>query len=132
MAFQYSATVRNAFLDAVESAIGTAPTLEIRSGAVPSNCAAADNGTQLVAITLPSDWLAGASAGAKSLSGTWSGTGVAAGTAGHFRVKVSGTTHIQGTITATGAGGDMTVDNSSVAIGQTFAVSSFSLSANGA
>ena len=74
MAFQFSAAARNAALDAIETTAGTAPTLEIRTSTVPANAAAADAGSVLVSITLPSDWLAAASSGSKSKSGTWSAT----------------------------------------------------------
>jgi hypothetical protein len=87
----------------------------------------------LCEITLPSDYLAAASSGSKAKSGTWSGTGHAnagAGTnAGYFRVYDSaGTTcHIQGSVTATGGGGDMQLDNVSIASGQTVTVNTFTL-----
>ena len=131
MTIQYSDTVRDAKNDALEAAIGTAPILQIRTGAAPANCAAADSGTLLCAITLPSDWMANSSAGVKVKSGVWSGTGAAAGTAAHFRVKNSaGTvTHIQGTVTATGGGGDMTMDNTAVAVGQIVTVNTFTITA---
>ncbi len=128
MAVQHSTAVRNARLDAIETTIGTAPILEIRSGAQPANCAAADSGTLLASMTLPSDWLAAASGGTKSKSGTWqdllaNGTG----TAGHYRIKDStGTTcHEQGSVTATGGGGDMTLDNTSIATNQVVVVTSY-------
>lgn len=135
MALQQSVAVRNARLDAIETTVGTAPILELRSGAVPANCAAADTGTMLCSITLPADWLAAAASGAKAKAGTWSGTGHAnagAGTnVGHFRVKDStGTTcHLQGTVTGTGGGGDMTMDNVSVAQSQAVTVNSFTINA---
>jgi hypothetical protein len=130
MALQLSTTVRNARLDTIESTIGTAPILEIRSGAAPANCAAADSGTLLASMTLPSDWMAAAASGSKAKSGTWQDTSAnATGTAGHFRVKDStGTTcHIQGTITGTGGGGDMELDNVSIASGQAVSIASFTL-----
>ena len=40
MALQYSVTVRNAQLDAVETTVGTAPLLRIYSGSAPANCSA--------------------------------------------------------------------------------------------
>lgn len=133
MAFQFSTTVRNASLDAIETTIGAAPTLEIRSGAAPANCGAADGGTVLATMTLPSDWLAAASSGSKALSGTWQDTSAdAGGTAGHFRIKVGATCHIQGSVTATGGGGDMTLDNTSIAVGQQVTITSFTLNAGGA
>lgn len=128
MAPQYSTTVRNARLDAVESTIGTDPLLRIYSGSKPSAPSDAATGTLLLEITLPSDWMAAASGGSKAKSGTWSGTGAAAGTAGYYRIYEStGTTcHEQGTVTATGGGGDMTLDNTSIASGQTVTISTFS------
>ena len=130
MTMQLSVTVRNARLDAFESAIGTGAVLKIRTGAQPANCAAADSGTALATLTLPSDWMAAASSGSKAKSGTWEDTSADAnGTAAHFRLYASdGTTcHAQGTVTATGGGGDMTVDNTSFASGQAFTVTSFTL-----
>lgn len=133
MAFQFSVATRNAALDAIESTIGAAPVLEIRSGTVPANAAAADAGTLLASMTLPSDWLAAAASGSKSLLGTWQDTAAdAAGTAAHFRIKVGATCHIQGTVTLTGGGGDMTLDNTNVAVGQQITITSFTLTAGGA
>ena len=131
MSIQQSVTVRNAMLDAIETAVGTAPVLKIRTGAAPATCATADSGTVLVSITLPSDWMAAASAGSKSMSGTWSGTAAAAGAAAHYRLYASdGTTcHEQGTVTATGGGGDLTLDNTSIANGQTVSVTTFTRTA---
>lgn len=131
MARQLSVAVRNARLDAYETAIGTAPKLRIYTGAQPANCGAARSGTLLCEIALPSDWMNAASAGSKTQLGTWSGTGAAAaatGTnAGHFAVMdTAGTTcHDQGSITVTGGGGDMTLDNINIAQNQAVSVTSF-------
>ena len=135
MAFQFSTTARNAALDAIETAIGTSAVLKIRSGSVPADCGTADAGTVLATLNLPSDWLAAASGGSKSKSGTWEDASAdATGTAAHFRIYANdGTTvHMQGTITATGGGGDMTLDNTSIASGQQVTITSFTLSAGGA
>lgn len=133
MAIQYSTTVRNARLDVVESTIGTAPTLEIRTGAPPADCSAADSGTLLASMTLPSDWMAAASGGSKALSGTWEDTSAnAAGTAGHFRIKASTTCHMQGTVSASGGGGDMILTNTSVQVGDAITVTTFTLTAGNA
>ncbi len=133
MAFQFDDASRNAALDAIEATIGTGPTLEIRSGAPPANCAAAATGTLLASMTLPSDWMAAASGGAKTLLGTWQDPSAdAAGAAGHFRVKSGATCRIQGTVTATGGGGDMTLDNVNIAAGQQVTVTAFTLNAGGA
>jgi hypothetical protein len=134
MALKYGLAVRNARLDSIEATVGTAPKLQIRSGAPPTNPGDADSGTLLCEITLPSDWMDTASAGAKAKLGTWSGTGVAAGTAGHFRVKNSAgsITHLQGDITATGGGGDMTLNNTSIAVDQEVTINAFTITAGNA
>ena len=131
MALQYSEEVRNAKLDAVETAIGTSPILYIFDGTLPSDCASADNGTVLATVNLPSDWMAAASSGSKAKAGTWQDSAAdATGTASYFRIKDStGTTcHIQGSVTITGSGGVMTVDNPSFGVGQVFTVTSFTIS----
>jgi len=135
MTIQLSAGVRNARLDTIESTIGTSAVLKIRSGAAPADVATADSGTVLATLTLPSDWMAAASGGTKAKSGTWQDASAdATGTAGHFRIYASdGTTaHLQGTVTATGGGGDLTLDNVSIASGQSVTITSFTLNeANG-
>ena len=135
MTLQYSVAVRNARLDAVETTTGEDPILEIRSGAPPEDCATADSGTVLASITLPTNWMADAASGEKDKAGTWEDASANAnGTAGHFRIKDSGGTvcHLQGTVTATGGGGDMTVDNTSFASGQPFTVETFTITAGNA
>ena len=135
MTLQYSTTVRNAQLDAIETAIGTAAVLKIRSGAAPANCATADSGTVLASLTLPSDWMSAASSGSKAKTGTWEDASAdATGTAAHWRLYASdGTTcHAQGTVTATGGGGDMTVDSTSFTSGQVFTVTGFTITAGNA
>lgn len=131
MTVSYSATVKNAKLDAIETTIGTAPKLRIYNGSAPANADAALSGNTLLAEgTLPSDWLANASGGVKAKSGSWTVTGqsgAGAGTAGTFyRIyDNAGTTcHEQGTFGASGT--DMTVDNNSIANAQTLTVNTFS------
>lgn len=137
MAFQYSTAVRNATLDPIETIIGTSPRLYLYTGSAPANCAAAATGTLLNSLTysLPSDWLAAASSGTKSISGSpWAIAGSVAGTAGYFRILDStGTTvGIQGTVTATGGGGDMTLDSVSIGVNQVCTITAFTLTAGGA
>lgn len=130
MTVKFSVAVRNARLDALETAIGTSAVLKIRSGAAPANITDADSGIVLATLSLPSDWMANAASGSKAKSGTWQDTSADnTGTAEHFRLYASdGTTqHMQGSITATGGGGDMTVDNTSFATGQSFTVTAFTL-----
>jgi hypothetical protein len=130
-AVQYSVAVNNARLDAIETTVGTTAHLHFYTGSKPTNCAASATGTEVADLTLPSDWMADAASSAKSKSGTWSGTGSASGTIGYFRItNTAGTAcGLQGTVTATGGGGDITVDNTSIASGQAISVTSFTLNA---
>lgn len=130
MAIKLSVTVKNARLDAIETAIGASAILKLRSGNPPAAIADADSGDVLATLELPADWMAGASGGSKAKNGTWQDLSAdAAGTVGHFRVYASdGTTqHIQGTVTATGGNGDMTLDNIVVAEGQSITITGFTL-----
>lgn len=138
MAIQLGTTLRNALMDQYESTIGTTPKLILRSGTPPASCGAVDSGTFLAILTLPSDWLNAASGGSKTLLGTWSGTGSAAGTAGHYRLKDStatstdntGTTHEQGTV---GQGsGDLSLDNNVIANGQAISITTWTRTMGGA
>ena len=130
MTIQLSTTVRNARLDAIETAIGASAVLKIRSGAPPADVAMADSGTVLATLSLPADWLAAAASGQKAKAGTWEDAAADAdGTAGHFRIYASdGTTaHLQGTVTGSGGGGDMELDNAVLATGQQVTITSFTL-----
>jgi hypothetical protein len=76
--------------------------------------------------------MAAAATGTKAKLGTWQDAAAdAAGTAGHFRIYASnGTTaKMQGTVTATGGGGDMTLDNVVIALGQVVTITGFTLTA---
>lgn len=120
-------------LDAIETATGTAAVLKIRTGAAPANCGTADSGTVLASITLASDWAAAASGGTKA----WSSLPVTdssadnSGTAAHWRLYASdGTTcHAQGTVTATGGGGDVEVDSTAFTAGQQFNITAWTWTA---
>ncbi len=128
MAVQLSTTVRNARLDAIETAVGASAIMRIRTGAVPANCGTADSGTVLATLNLPSDWLAAASGGSKAISGTWQDASAdATGTAAHFRIYDSGgsTCHIQGTVGTSAS--DLIVDSTSFTAGQQFTVTAFTL-----
>jgi len=132
MAIQFGTALRNARLDVIESTIGTAPLLyiyDLTAGA-PANCGAAITAGTLASMTLPSDWMAAASGGSKALSGTWTdGTADAAGTADFFRIYewTGGTCFIQGTVTATGGGGDLTLDNAVIAASQVITITTFTV-----
>jgi hypothetical protein len=138
MPIQYSVALRNNQLDQIESTTGVSARLRLYSGSPPVNCAAAASGLMLVDMALPSDWMSTAANGTKTRLGTWTGTGTAAagtGTnAGYFRITNSAgdTTHMQGTVTITGAGGDMQLDNTNIAQNQVVTVNTFSITAGNA
>ena len=129
MPLQFSDTLRNNRINQFETTIGASPTLQIRSGVMPANCAAADAGLMLCQIALPADWLTAAAVGSKTKIGTWSGLADAAAgsgtTATHFRLKAGATTHCQGGVTVTGGGGNMTIDDNTLVAGQPVNVTSF-------
>ena len=129
MATQLSVAVRNARINAIQSTAGATAKLLLYSGSAPANCAAAATGTLLATITLPATWMAAAASGAAALSGSWSGVGSAAGTVGYFRImdNALANCHIQGTVTQTGGGGDMTLDNPVIASAQVVQVNTFTL-----
>lgn len=119
-------------LDAIETATGATAILRLRTGAPPATCATADSGTLVAEMTLPSDWMAAASGGTKALLGTWQDLSAnAAGTVAHFRIYDSTgvTCHAQGTVTITGGGGDMTLDNNVLALAQQVTITSYTYTA---
>lgn len=132
MTVSYSFAVIDGKNDAAETVIGPSPRLRVYNGTPPANARTALSGnTMLAEGTLPSDWLGASASGVKSKAGAWSMTGqsgAGAGTAGTFyRIYDNAGTncHEQGTFTATGGGGDMTVDNNSIANGQSLTVNSY-------
>lgn len=118
----------NAVLNALESAVGTSAVMKIRTGAVPSNVAAADTGSVLASLSLPSDWLANAASGVKAKAGTWTGTASGTGTAGHWRIYASdgATAHVQGTISE-----DLVLSSNAITSGQTVTITDFVINYGG-
>lgn len=127
MARQYSVSLRNNWLNTVETTIGTSPGLSLFTGAQPATCASTDTGTLLVTLTLPFDWMGDASSGVKAISGPWFGTAVASGDFGYYRLKDStGQSHEQGSST------DLSISTTAVTLGQVVVVNTWSLTAPGA
>lgn len=136
MSLQLSTGLRNALLDALETAGGSSCHLKIFSGAPPSDCGQANSGTALVSIDLPADWMAAAGSASKGKAGTWQDASAdATGTAGHFRVYSSQATFdgstciMQGTVSGQGGGGDLELNNASIAAGQQVTINTFTLTA---
>lgn len=125
--------VRNSILNTLFN-VGTAlaifdgGTAEFRTGAAPG----ADNaatGTVVASVPLGADAMTAASSGSVSKNATWEDLSADnAGTIGHVRFKSSdGLKVIEFTVTATGGGGEITVDNPTLAAGQQFTVTGFSI-----
>ena len=126
MAVQLSTSVRNARLDAIETATGTSAVLKIRTGAQPGSCATADSGTVVATLNLPTDWMGAAANGTKAMAGSWAdATADNSGTAAHWRLYASdGTTcHAQGSVSTSGA--DLNVDSVNFSSGQSFTITSW-------
>jgi hypothetical protein len=129
MTIQFAQSTAHAMLDAIETDLGSSPVMYLRSGSPPGTCAGADSGTLISTIAMAADAWQNAASWAKAITAALSDASAdAQGTLGHWRIKTSGgVTKLQGTITATGNGGDMTVDNTSVNAGQQIDVTSFSI-----
>lgn len=110
--------------------------LEYRTGTQPTAADDAPTGTLLVSMTLPADAFGASSAGAVAKAGTWNDSSAdATGTAGWFRLREStdggGSSstdrRIDGSITATGGGGDLTLDSTSITATQSVTQNSFTV-----
>lgn len=130
MAITINTLLKNTLLDGLD-AVFNSGTLVIYTGAAPGAGNAA-TGTALVTVTLPADAFAPASSGTKVSQGTWQDLSAdAAGVAGYFRMANSGGTQVmEGTVTMTGGGGDMTLDNTNIAVNQQVTITSFTLSSS--
>jgi hypothetical protein len=140
MAIALSPTLKRLILDGVFNAgSGTdfnSGVLEIRSGAAPGP-ESAESGTLLASIAIPADGFAAASGSSIAKSGTWEDASAnGTGTAAHFRMRRSGdaggasttTSRIEGSVTGSGGGGDIELDNTSIASGQQVTVTALSFS----
>jgi hypothetical protein len=122
MATQLSTTTRNRYRDAWVAAFPAGATLTLYSGTVTGVANAAPSGP-LAAITLPSTPFSSGT-GEVTKNGTWTATATGTGSAQSYRL-VNGSDIEEGTVTGTGGGGDLTLDNVSIASGQTVTISTF-------
>ena len=135
MTLQFSATARNAMLDdGITAIIGNAGLLRIYSGSAPANVAAAPTGTLLAELTMATPFAPGAVAGVLTPGAITQDSGAdATETAGYFRMLTSGGTAVlQGTVTATGGGGDLTLSTTSIVAGVPVLVTGGVITAPGA
>ena len=101
---------------ALATAIGAAATIEIRSGAKPATPETAASGPLLATVTNSGSFTS--TAGVLTAADPASESPAASGAAGYFRVKQSGGTAVlDGTVTATGGGGDMQLGSTTITTG---------------
>ena len=126
MAVTLNVTLKNTLLDGLDSTFNSG-TLTIYTGTAPGAANSA-TGSVLAVLSLPADAFAAASGGTKNAQGTWQDASAdSSGTAGYFRI-VGGSNILEGNITATGGGGDLTLDNVVIVAGQQVTATSFTLS----
>ncbi len=134
MTIKTSTGLRNAMLDTAPFDTAMALSfLDIYSGAEPATADAAATGTKLVRISVGSggtglSWAAAAAAGvlAKAVE-TWSGTNLATGVAGYFRLVIAADTaalsttekRVQGSVGLAGADLNLTSTSLTIALTQT-------------
>lgn len=130
MAVTTTAAVKNARLDAISSTWGANPKLRFYSGSIPADVNAALIGSNQVLLEVTISPAAAAGGSKNMLGGARTGTGTAAAGSGtpatFYRIyDNAGTTAFeQGTVSNTGSP-DITIDNPSIAQGQTVNVNTF-------
>lgn len=116
----------DALVDLVDGGSG-AGTIQIRTGAAPTNVADANSGTLLATLTFSDPAFGAASSGVATASAITSDSSIdATGTAGHFRIFDSaGTCIAQGSCGTSGA--DINFDSVSFVAGGVCAISSLTV-----
>jgi hypothetical protein len=134
VSLQYSVALRNAQLAAVLATLGASAHLEFYTGTPPADCSVAASGSLLANIALPATWLGAPAAGSVAMAGAWAGAITGTGTVGYWRLYDSTGTvcGAQGTVTATGGGGDITVGSTAFAAGMTYSQTTFTITAGNA
>lgn len=132
MATRIPTARRNAAADLLVDAIdaGSGPgTIQIRSGAQPATANDAASGTLLATLTCSDPAFGAASDGVATANAiTGDSSADATGTAGWFRVlDSSGATVLDGSITASGGGGDMILSTTSIVAGGAVNVTSWTV-----
>lgn len=121
MGMSLAVSAANAMANAIAALVdaGSGPgTVKIYSGAKPATVATAPTGTLLCTVVLGDPAFAAASGGVITGADPAPQNPTAAGTAGWFRAADSaGTAVYDGTVSATGGGGDMQLSNTSLASG---------------
>jgi len=134
MAIQYSVTHQNNNVNDITTQASTTAYLLIYTGSPPAHCSTAASGTLLASLPMSNPIGAGASSGVLTMSAITTEVTGNAGTAGYWRICTSsaGTTVVaQGTVAV--SGGDLNFAGGIIwTLGETIAITSFTITANGA
>lgn len=116
MALSLSTGAAQAMGAALATAIGAGSTIQVRSGGKPASPDTAAAGTLLVTVPIPGSFTS--TGGVLTAADPAAANPVASGTAGYFRLTTSGGVAVlDGTVTATGGGGDMTLGSTTITTG---------------
>lgn len=116
MALTIAAASAQAMGAALATDIGATATIEIRSGTKPATPETAASGTLLATVAISGSFTS--TGGVLTAADPASVAPAASGTAGYFRIKKSGGTAVlDGTVTATGGGGDMQLGSTTITTG---------------
>lgn len=117
MSLTIAAASAQAMGAALATNIGSAATIKIYSGSRPSTPETAI-GAQVLLVTVPISGSFSSTGGVLTAADPASASPAASGTAAWFRLSTSGGTAVlDGTVTATGGGGDMTLGSTSINTG---------------
>jgi hypothetical protein len=131
MAERLNTAARNRQADSIGDDLNSG-TFKLYTGSQPASGDDTASGTLLVTVNLPADAFAAAASGVAAKSGTWSGVAAASGDAGWGRFENSGATrNYDISVTATGGGGDLELDDIEIVSGQTVLINTFSITQPG-
>ena len=132
MATQYSVAVRTSQMSQLNTTIGINAQIMIYNGAAPANVGTAPTGTLLVQFAGNATAFGAAASAVLTASAVAGVNAVAAGVAGYYRINTSAAVAVtQGTISASGGGGDMILTNTNIASGQATTFTSLTITAFG-
>jgi hypothetical protein len=132
MTSRISASARNATVNAITALLDAGPaagTIKVYTGSQPATADTAATGTLLGTLTLTDPAFGAASAGSATAAAITGDTSAdATGTAGWFRALDStGAAVLDGSITATGGGGDLQLNSVSIVAGGTINVTAWTI-----
>jgi hypothetical protein len=133
MTVQWDTGLRDGLNDLITTTLGAGWKLKIRTGAQPANVATASSGS-IVGSLAPT--ATASSTGTKAFvtgSPTFAALVANAGGAMHYELTTSAdVVKERGSVTATGGGGDLTIDNLYIAVNQTVQITGFTKTCPGA